>query len=505
MAQVCDLVRENFKSEQNYQDAISLFLPHEEDLCVTINQLPYAVAREFTSEQDRSESMTEYLEYIRNKYVWLLSPRCQAIDLMLQRCRLDITPRQASFIPYLIGPRGEMGFKTESPKQLRLEWDYRLLTERYRFACNLRLVGLDDVVTFIMMFVRRTLTPPEYWHDEGGSMNSLYYIQYFVARGDQISTRNIYVDGAWDMATMATDPFYVGFGDTFGMKSVGNTGELFPLQVWCRDDSQDVSVKLQVVQEVNAQHILSIDSFTFPMLKIVTGQVRTKDFAANISEGLGFLSRVYVPTGKIPQNIVTRAVYNLKHVREPQVRTMPVSWCVGQIPGVGEFRTALQNPHSNGQNKVTLRWVYLDGKQARIPATLEITQEAISPRTGTRYPVAWRLNLPNNQQYLVTPLSMSYNFDAYGIEFFNAGAIFQDPRTQEQFLGFLGSQNFIQEEKTVKRMLMQLNFNNVDSLVPYFMLGRTPPGTFVASVLFFVLIIVCIIFLFYLIKCLTKS
>jgi len=491
MSQVCNLIDRNFTSERSYQDAIALFAPYNPNLCTTVDRLPYATAREFVEERDRGEAMSEYLFFVNHKYIWLLSPNSRAIDLLVERCRQPLSPRQAAMIPYLVVERGQLGFLDHPTRHLRLGWDFKVQVERYRFACNLELVGLEDeVVTFIMSFVRRSLVPPEFWKSGGGSENSLYIVQYFVARGDDVTQRSIFVDGAWEMSTLSTNPFYVGFGDNFGFKSLSDT-QIFPMQVWCRDESRDVQVRMQVMPKFEDYKWSTPTSFTFNNLQVLSGQVRTPSFAANVSEGRAFLTRILSIPTTYPRNIFSRAAANLKYAGAPKRRHEPLIWFVGQMDAGYELRGLLENACGSGPFSVHVQRV---GETTEsLKGTLTILSFAESEQTGTVYPASYEVHTSDGNHYIFEPLQEAFNFDLFSQEFFNCGA---RVKGSEEGLGVIGAQYFVDEAKVVRRMLVQLGFQDAAGLIPYYLVGPPTGGVLVASFLFFVfwaILVICVI------------
>jgi hypothetical protein len=317
-------------------------------------------------------------------------------------------------------------------------------------------------------------------------------IQYYIARGDDVTTRSIYVDGAWQMNALATHPFYVGFGDNFGFKNLTlETDQLFPLQVWCRDESQDLMIRLVVMPKHKDHKWDNSTGFTFSNLSVVSGQVRTRDFAANISDGMGFLSRnLSVPALHIPPDIFSRAVSNLLHCCASRKRNQPTIWFVGQMSSGYELRGVVENACGPGPFLLT---VYRVGQSITSMRGKLIIQTWIrSQHTDTNYPAAYDVQTQDGGNYHFEPLQKSFNFDVNMIEFFNCGSAVTGT---ESGLGFQGAQNFVDETKILRRILVQLGFVNIEELLPYYMVGPPTAGVIIASFLFFVFwisLIICI-------------
>lgn len=426
MAQLCKLLEQYILTQQEYDDITSLFLPYDPDLCRSIRRLPYSTARGLTRpHMDRNRRISQYLEYVRSQYLWLQKPRFQSIEILINRCQMGITPQQVSIIPYLIRERGNIGFSKEHTTSL--VWQPNLQLERLRIACNARLVAENDIVTFIMIFTRRSIVPGKFWGNQGGLANSIFYVQYFITRGEQVIQRSIYIDGAWGLSTHSENPFYIGFGDTYGIKSV-QENSLFPLYIWCIDPSTSVNVGIHVEND-GAQPLQYFnDTVVIPFLNITKGQIRTDGFVANLAASRCFISRVY---------------------DDPLGYPKPTLWYVAQLDDGREIR---------GEGS----YVLVGGK--RISVTITIISTILSEKTGTVYPSSWEVrNADENLNIKFVALTNTFNRDLYGKEFFNSGAI-----TTPSGLGYIGASNYVDETKVIRRMLRDLNFTNADDIQPLF-------------------------------------
>lgn len=506
MSQQCELIHKNFNTKNTYDVATNLFLPYNADLCAAVAPWPFAMARNFTtsyaSPASRGARVAEFLEYVLHKYVWLQPPDCAKIRFLIQRAHLGLTPMQAVVLIELAGPRGAIGYQGPEARRLSFSqdfsWNYQLAAEQYWFGCNLTLTKGDVLPTsFVFIISRHSVTPQPFWQNRGGALNSVLLIQYMLTIPSQnkFISKTVSVDGAWAVDSAQTNPFFVGAGDAFGIKSISNSDQIFPLQVWCIDPSNAVSVKMEIT---NTKPFLHSD-FMWPRIDVVSGSVAVgSDFRQLIEDGTGVLGHPHTSEqskNHIVPGFFPRALSNVRN-RFRSGEIGPQNWffiqlkdgteLMGRFPG-NAFAVMTKYPVSN------ILVIDPDGGLEYYDGEVLFERTFESPLTGTRYFDGLRVYVPSVRlEFQLEPTSTeALNRSISGTEYYTAGVKVSGSRLG---VGFVEALHYETQDNFVRRLLRELNFANVDELVPYFLTSKTPLGTYLASLLVFLWPVVLVLF-----------
>jgi hypothetical protein len=512
MAQICELLNERFGQLGTYRDVAGLFTPFHPNLCKTAAIWPAAMQRNLATQYAdpiaRGLRVAAYLRFIKNKYMWLIASDCGRLNMLIKRAELGVTASQAAVITILTGERGSIGydpisrFGFEFPKDHG--WHYNIMSETWRFMANVYLDQLQTPITLTLEITRKPLVPKSFWGDTSGASNMVMIFQYLltVPMLDRTIKNSVEVDGAWQIDSSQTQPFFIGSGDAFQLRSIRTDGTFFPLEVICKDPLTNIKVTLQIfsvqeTQEVNVgerkerKFVIAETTaerfYNWNRVDVTSGRVEVGEDVYLVRSGLGWLEHQFGYQPKqslVHMSVSQRALNNIKGGFSGVQTLLPVLWLILQLDDGTVINTNTVGAKS-GRGPFLLKYVEVTDKQNNrvfTRGTIIVKRYVVSPTTGVSYPAEYRLDLPDvYSMYEVAPTrDDQFNSDLIDVEYFQAGCLITGSNTGT-CLGYVPY-----HMRTLEH-LRQLDFEDSDTLVQDFTRKHTPTPVIIASLLLYVM------------------
>lgn len=460
---ICDLVNEKFIDMDEYHTLRSLFQPYKIDVCKTIGLWPETMQRHLTQNTDRKKQILKYLINIRDSFLLLIPPATAQLNLLRHRVQeASLTARQTLMLSLLSGTRGCIGYNHKPIKQITSAWTFESQQEAYWVRGNFHVRGEEKLMTLMVRLGRRSVLPKKYWAGEG-SDNSVFLCQYqlFMPSLNQVLSRDYVVDGSWGIDVNTRDPFFIGIGDAFILRSLGE--DLFPLRLDVWDKKNNIDIHIDMNAHSRYPNIQAPGFAAWTDVQFVSGQVRVKDISYGVVDGRLWLDHELdskISPCILQNTLGARVLHNLFGQPETRVKRLLCYLFFND----GTQMLAVDLRPIDTKEWQLFNTTFTD-QHISILAHYRITKTFTSSRTI--YPLALEIKI-QDEIFHVTPIdesTVTASQSVTQVEFLTTGVILSGSRKGS---GFLQCTGYVEIIPQISYYLETLGFQNVHELATIF-------------------------------------
>lgn len=444
------------------------------------------------------------------------------LQILIQRCKKEVTPEDAFIMASLAGPLSSKGWEIVESENFKFPDDngphFNIRNEWWYLACNLDIPNQNKPLSILFVIMRRGTVPP-YMRRSGqdGKNAQVVFSQAYVTlpqKNHHYSSRH-YTSG--NKSTMSANPFYIAVSDNLYFKS-NEKDSVFPMSVVINDPTSKIDIHLNLSTNNTPDWFpqgnngcapcisgLGYRYYSWPNIS-VQGTVKVDDVSFTSIKGkawldhqwgarmnpLGYLSSYYL---RVFNNVLSF------FKDSPRINTR-WNWFFLQLNDNTEITTVVipaPEPKDEGVYNLTHTTIISSGKERLVKKDIngQVKYLSLSKSPyGTVYPNEWEIHFPEEDLKLkLTPtVKNQFGYSADNSEFLEAGVVVTGTKNDKEIYGtgFAECIAYQSDHDFIQTSLHTLGFTSDDNenLIPEFYPVKPGGGLFTLSLFILLLPII---------------